>query len=89
MSLELTTTLISENNNPHESTLEISPFEEEESKIYLRLHQLEQKLVTLINTSFKLISYSLREFEMRTHQRINELEEAQKRQKHYSRMLEK
>lgn len=89
MSLEPTTTLISENNNLHESTLEISPFEEEEGKIHLRLHQLEQRLVALISTSFKLISCSLREFEMRTNQRINELEEAQKRQKHYSRILEK
>ena len=89
ISLEPTTTLISENNNPHESTLEISFFEEEEGKIHLRLHQLEQRLVAFISTSFKLISYSLHKFKMRTNQRINELEEAQKRQKHYSRMLEK
>lgn len=89
MSLESTTTLILENNNFHESTLEITLFEEEENKVYLRLYQLEQKLVTLISISFKLISCSLCKFEMRTNQRINKLEKAQERQKCYSRMLEK
>lgn len=64
MSLKPTTTLILENNNPYKSTLEISLFEEEKDKIYLRLYQLEQRLVTLISTSFKLILYSLRKFEM-------------------------
>lgn len=89
MLLESTTTLIPKNNNFHESTLEITPFEEEEDKVYLRLYQLEQRLVTLITTSFKLILCSLCKFEMRTNQRINKLKEAQERQKYYSRMLEK
>lgn len=66
MSFELTTTLIPENNNPHESTMETTPFEEEKDKFHLRLHQLEQRLVILISTSFKLILYSQRKFEMRT-----------------------
>lgn len=89
MSLESTSTLIPENGNLHESTLENPPFQEEEANFNLRIHQLEQKFVTLVFTFFKLILFSQREFEMRINQKINELEDAQKRQKCYSKLLEK
>lgn len=89
MSLESTTILILEDNNLHKSTLKITLFKKKKDQIYLRLYPLRQRLVTLINTSFKPILYSLRKFEMRTNQRINKLKETQKRQKCYSKMLEK
>lgn len=89
ISLESTITLILKNNIPHESTLEITPFEEEEDKFLLRLYQLEQRLVILISTFLKLILYNLCKFEIKTNQRIIELEKAQECQKCYFRMLEK
>lgn len=54
-----------------------------------KLHQLEQRLVILMCTSFKPISCSQCKFEMSTNPRINELEKAQKHHKCYSIMMEK